>query len=481
MDVLDSEAEDVQQVIKCAAERWPNRFFWATGAGAHRFSLLFFCRLVGYNPEPDSRSQASADADDLTMEWYESHGSAQENLSSGMTLPSVAELQSCHEWDVTDEPDSLAAHWRRVLEYYDGNNFSPPTGALHWPMTLRLLAKQRIPHHVRGRVWLTMSGARGVQRDAEKQGPAHQYGPMLWSRCSEQTRYAISLDVGRTFCGDDDKAIAFRKVSSQHGLARVLQAFGARNTEVGYCQGMSFVASTLLLVMDEASAFYTLSWLVEDFLPDDYYTTLKSVLCDTRVLDILLQRTNEPLMRHLIYDCQLPEVSMFSIQWFMCLFSRSLPLRNVLQIWDQVFVCSHSEGPSFSRHEILFRVAIGIFSHLEEALLKADSPTEVQSLITTVELTEEEIAEYLFASLGPLEPLRDSERVDKGTTNGEVSDYTTPGVASAGKRRFVQNRLECCPRVIQSDLSDCCAPSWLKMKALFSGNGPRRPRYEAQT
>lgn len=55
--------------------------------------------------------------------------------------------------------------------------------------------------------------------------------------------------------------------SGRLALRRTLAAYALHNPEVGYCQGMNFVAGLLLMFMDEEDAFYCLSVIVEDILP----------------------------------------------------------------------------------------------------------------------------------------------------------------------------------------------------------------------
>ena len=68
----------------------------------------------------------------------------------------------------------------------------------------------------------------------------------------------IEKDIGRTFPEYEE----YRRMEPQ--LRRVLRAYAVRNT---YCQGMSFIAATLLQHFSEPRAFCALAVIVEDFLP----------------------------------------------------------------------------------------------------------------------------------------------------------------------------------------------------------------------
>ena len=59
-------------------------------------------------------------------------------------------------------------------------------------------------------------------------------------------------------------------------IARVLEAYCGRNSTIGYCQGLNFVAAWLLLFMDENSAFWMLTKLVSSTLLPGFYSGAKT-------------------------------------------------------------------------------------------------------------------------------------------------------------------------------------------------------------
>jgi hypothetical protein len=94
---------------------------------------------------------------------------------------------------------------------------------------------------------------------------------------------------------------------------------------VGYCQGLNFVAYFLLTMQfSEEEAFWLLSSIIETVIPMDYYTNMIGVVCDQQLFLAILSK-------------ELPEIvakfnevgldpSVLSIEWFVCLFTSSLPL-----------------------------------------------------------------------------------------------------------------------------------------------------------
>jgi hypothetical protein len=61
-------------------------------------------------------------------------------------------------------------------------------------------------------------------------------------------------------------------VEDPAALKRILTAFSARYEEGGYCQGLNFLASLLLTVVEEEEAFWLVCLLVEDILPPGFYS-----------------------------------------------------------------------------------------------------------------------------------------------------------------------------------------------------------------
>ena len=63
-------------------------------------------------------------------------------------------------------------------------------------------------------------------------------------------------------------------------LRNVLYSIVVRNPTIGYCQGMNFIAARLLYCMKEEEAFWTMTQIVECYLPLDYYSNMIGVLVD---------------------------------------------------------------------------------------------------------------------------------------------------------------------------------------------------------
>ncbi len=123
--------------------------------------------------------------------------------------------------------------------------------------------------------------------------------PQTYAELKKQTtihQHAILLDLGRTFPSHDNFALKFGK--GQHALFNVLKAYSILDTEVGYCQGMSFIVGILLIHVnnDEEKAFDLLKHLLinlnfrQQYRPDmvqlQKYMYQFTRLLETRLPDI---------------------------------------------------------------------------------------------------------------------------------------------------------------------------------------------------
>lgn len=166
----------------------------------------------------------------------------------------------------------------------------------------------------------------------------------------------IDKDIPRTFMVRSDPGL-------QRSLRSVLAAFASGHEDVGYCQGMNFIAGTLLVVFrDEEKAFYALEGL---------FLRLK--------LDSLFKPgVPDLLKRHFQFGYylrqHLPDLSahfkrigvtsgIFVDKWCMGLFSSYLPSDTLLKAWD-VFL--------WSGWKALVKVGMAALEELRPILLDMD-------------------------------------------------------------------------------------------------------------
>ncbi|XP_047736915.1 uncharacterized protein LOC108679155 [Hyalella azteca] len=249
----------------------------------------------------------------------------------------------------------------------------------HSAMTMCARLPEGIPAEFRKRLWLTL---------AEHQLRARQIDwPEVERRCfNERTNPdddelgdQIVKDLHRTGCslftGDDATA-------NQAMLKRVLLAYSRWNKAVGYCQGFNMLAAIILEEVDknESHALKVMIYLIEGVLPESYFANnLRGLSVDMAVFRDLLRMRLPTLSRHLDYlrqnaadsstgTCYEPPLTnVFTMQWFLTLFSNCLPKGTVMRVWDLTFL----QG-----NEVLLRTALALWDRLAPRILAVQSADE---------------------------------------------------------------------------------------------------------
>lgn len=169
----------------------------------------------------------------------------------------------------------------------------------------------------------------------------------------------IRLDVSRTF----PNLCIFQKGGPYHDLLQgLLGSYACYRPDVGYVQGMSFIAAMLLLNMEVAEAFVCFANLLnkpcllaffrlDRSLMDSYFETF----------DEFFHENLPQLHQHLQERNLTPDL--YLLDWLFTLYTKSLSLDVVSRVWDIYF----RDGEEF-----LFRTALGILKLYEDILLNLD-------------------------------------------------------------------------------------------------------------
>ncbi|XP_057653343.1 growth hormone-regulated TBC protein 1 [Diorhabda carinulata] len=225
--------------------------------------------------------------------------------------------------------------------------------------TLKRFIRKGIPSDRRTSVWMRISGAENLKNSSEL-----SYSALRKKINNQHIIDTIQIDLPRTF----PENIYF----SNHEylpkeLFNVLGTFAHQNQEVGYCQGLNYIAGLLLLATkDEEATFWLLKALVEKILPQYYIVTMTGLLIDLDVLDELVSNF-EPLVHAHIHNIGMPW-AMGTTKWFICLYSEVLPTETVFRIWD----CLFNEGS-----KIIFRVAIALIRLHRDKILRTSELGEL--------------------------------------------------------------------------------------------------------
>jgi len=272
-----------------------------------------------------------------------------EASDSPSSVSSVAEGVVFQE-DDPDESYARAARWRRFVDEINGG---PPPNGLYQKLLKR-----------------AGDGA---------------------ALCS--TRKQIEKDVKRTF--GSVRGLRVPQQEALQSLRNVLLAYAEHNPQVGYCQSMNFLAAVLLLVVDEESAFWCLTAIVERLMPGHFSACMAMALVDQGVLSDFLRLEDAELVEHLERLQVAP--SLVTTQWLLtCFVGSAIPLGALLRIWD-----------AFLRDKevaLLFRVAAALLVAHRDALLAVSDTGEAYRTLTSLgtDLVEPKAVEELLAAAGSL-------------------------------------------------------------------------------
>ena len=148
-------------------------------------------------------------------------------------------------------------------------------------------------------------------------------------------------------------------ITGQSELFKVLKAYTVYNPSEGYCQAHAPIAASLLMSMPAEEAFWCLVCICENYIPGYFSSGMEALHLEGDVLFGLLKKVNPSVHKHL--KKQDIEPILYMTEWFLCLFTRTLPWACVLRIWDMFF---------FEGVKILFRVGL--------VLLKATLPKRIR-------------------------------------------------------------------------------------------------------
>eukprot|EP01156_Anaeramoeba_ignava_P008167 Anaeramoba_ignava/a356560_12.p1 GENE.a356560_12~~a356560_12.p1 ORF type:complete len:382 (-),score=114.37 a356560_12:33-1010(-) len=166
----------------------------------------------------------------------------------------------------------------------------------------------------------------------------------------------ISLDLPRTFPG----LKLFKENGPIYGfLHDLLGAYTRYRPDLGYVQGMSYLAAMFLINMDPFPAFCALSNTLNSELMINFYNVnMRFINQRILVFDKFLQKFEKEIFNHL----RSLEITseLFLIDWFMTIFSNVLPLDITSRVWDCYF---------FFGEPFLYRTGIAIIRLLKNNLL----------------------------------------------------------------------------------------------------------------
>lgn len=216
----------------------------------------------------------------------------------------------------------------------------------------------------------------------------------------EDVDEVISRDIHRTF--PEHPLFGFEQ--GQKSLFNLLKAYSLHDLEVGYCQGMAFVAGLLLFFVPEEQAFEIFCRFMDVppygiglrklYLPG--LVGLKVVL---EMFDILLEKHLPNLKSHLESNGATPVL--YASQWFLSLFSCPFPVPFCARIID-IMLLEGKDG-------IIIRTAIAIMGECEAELMMQENFEELLMYLKVDPLRWDSIRLRRVLNGGINSPITDEE------------------------------------------------------------------------
>uniref|UniRef100_A0A8C2D2Q1 TBC1 domain family member 4 n=1 Tax=Cyprinus carpio TaxID=7962 RepID=A0A8C2D2Q1_CYPCA len=308
---------------------------------------------------------------------------------------------------------------KEVQALWDRKLSSPCRTKVQWDKEeIHSAVCQGVPKSRRGEVWLLLSQQYRLRHrlPQRQQPPETPYQDLLKQLTAQQ--HAILVDLGRTF--PTHQYFSTQLGAGQLSLYNLLKAYSLLDTEVGYCQGISFVAGLLLLHMSEEQAFDTLKFLMYDLsIRRQYRPDMISLQIQMYQLSRLLHDYHRNLYTHLEEHEICP--SLYAAPWFLTLFASQFPLGFVARIFDLLFV----QGT-----EVIFKVALCLLSSHEGEILECDG--------------FESIVDYLKSTIPTL-------------THSQMEEMITKAIEMDISKQLHAYEVEY--HVLQDELSDAPPPS----------------------
>uniref|UniRef100_A0A452SIR6 TBC1 domain family member 1 n=1 Tax=Ursus americanus TaxID=9643 RepID=A0A452SIR6_URSAM len=284
---------------------------------------------------------------------------------------------------------------------------------------------QGVPRHLRGEIWKFLAEQYRLQHQfPSKQQPKDTPYKELLKRLTSQ-QHAILIDLGRTF--PTHPYFSAQLGAGQLSLYNILKAYSLLDQEVGYCQGLSFVAGILLLHMGEEEAFNMLKFLMFEMgLRKQYRPDMIILQIQMYQLSRLLHDYHRDLYNHLEEHEIGP--SLYAAPWFLTVFASQFPLGFVARVFDMIFL----QGS-----EVIFKVALSLLGSHKPLILQHENLETIVDFIkntlpnlglvqmekTISQVFEMDIAKQLQAyeveyhvlqeELIDSSPLSDNQRMDK--------------------------------------------------------------------
>lgn len=228
---------------------------------------------------------------------------------------------------------------------------------------------QGVPRPHRGEIWKFLAEQYQLRHQMASRSPVKDvpYKELLKQLTTQQ--HAILIDLGRTF--PTHPYFSAQLGAGQLSLYNILKAYSLLDPEVGYCQGLSFVAGVLLLHMSEEDAFKLLKFLMYDMgLRKQYRPDMVTLQIQMYQLSRLLHDYHRDLYNHL-EEFEIGP-SLYAAPWFLTMFASQFPLGFVARVFDMIYL----QGS-----EVIFKVALSLLGSHKPLILQQENLESIVDFI----------------------------------------------------------------------------------------------------
>jgi hypothetical protein len=186
-----------------------------------------------------------------------------------------------------------------------------------------------IPHRLRGKVWALLTMAEKAKREAS-------FSYQSLKKSNTKCARIIDCDVPRSCPGWHSNPSS----DFLDALRRILNAYAETDDELGYTQGMNFIAAIFLLYQDEETAFWSFYSLMHlSSIPHRLFFTdnFPKMRLIQKIIDIMMQKRLPDMWK--VFQSRGFNSVVFVPQWFMvCFLAAGFDLDLSSFIFDSLLV-----------------------------------------------------------------------------------------------------------------------------------------------
>ena len=168
----------------------------------------------------------------------------------------------------------------------------------------------------------------------------------------------IERDINRTFYTEK-----FKKGNGKEMLINILSALAFIRPEIGYCQGMNFIAGALIELIDEEEKIF---WIFLSFIDNiDLNLLFLKNMPDYSIrvfqLNYFIKKNYPKLFNH--FQNQQINSDIFFSKWILTIFANYLPFYKLYKIWDLFII---------DKWKAIFKISMVLLGLIKDKIIDLD-------------------------------------------------------------------------------------------------------------